>query len=118
MKKTSTVSWRAGLAIACLGALPVYGVCEGAKRDLVATGTALKAEPADPRVSAALRAIDAGAVRRDIEALVGFGNRSTLGSVAPVGVGTQSAGRGGAVGGGPDWGGMGVSAGGDLGGGD
>ena len=93
-KRSRKVSWRAGLVAAGLCASSVHGVCEGAKRDLVATGQALRAEPADPRVSAAVKTIDSGAVRKDIEALVGFGNRSTLGSVASVGVGPQTPGKG------------------------
>ncbi len=82
--KRSRILWRGrSLFAAALCAAPLHGMCDGPARDYVAASAPLRPLPADPRIAAAVKTITADAVRKDIEALVGFGNRSTLSSVGP-----------------------------------
>ncbi len=52
-------------------------------RDYLAAGKPLAAAPTDPKIAEAIGSIRAEAVRRDIEGLVAFKNRSTLSSMTP-----------------------------------
>ena len=54
---------------------------DGGSRDLVATGTPIVPEPADPAISSAIREISPERMRHIVESLVSFGNRSTISSV-------------------------------------
>lgn len=69
-------------------------VSDDATRDLDTAGAPIQPAPADPAITAALQQISAKQVRRDIEALVGFKNRSTLSSMdkdLPKGQGVSAA---------------------------
>ncbi len=67
--------------------LPVLAVAvfpaHGQTRDYLASGAALTPPPPDPKITQAIGTIRADAIRRDIEALVAFRNRSTLSSMTP-----------------------------------
>ncbi len=83
----------AALVLAALLA-PVSAHCDGASRDLDATGTPVTAAPADPAIAAALDQVSAARVQATIEALVRFHNRNTLSSVTqglPAGQGVSAA---------------------------
>jgi hypothetical protein len=69
----------AGLAFAMASSIPA--VCDGNQRDLDATGSPIQAAPVDPQIQAALAQISDKQIRRTIEKLVGFHNRSTLSSM-------------------------------------
>ena len=63
-------------------------------RDYRVAGTPVSAAPADRDIAAALREVSAAKIRANIEALVGFGNRSTVSSVEtdlPPGTGVLAA---------------------------
>jgi hypothetical protein len=50
-------------------------------RDLVATGQAIRPQPADRRIASAIEQISPGRMRTIVESLVGFGNRNTISSM-------------------------------------
>jgi len=69
-------------------------VSDAAKRDLDATGSAIKPAPVDATIAAALNQISVRQIRGTIEGLVGFKNRSTLSSMdkdLPAGQGVSAA---------------------------
>jgi len=64
------------------------------KLDFLDTGHPLKAAPVDPQIAAALRDVSPERIRKNIETLVGFHNRSTLSSMEkdlPAGTGVLAA---------------------------
>jgi hypothetical protein len=70
------------------------GLADAQQLDFRATGTPLKAAPADRRISAALRAVSADKIHEDIQKLVGFKTRNTLSSMEadlPEGTGVIAA---------------------------
>ncbi len=82
----------AGLLIVPAGATPALS--GDGPRDLDAAGAAIQPAPADPAIQAALAQISARQIRRTIEKLVGFHNRSTLSSMdttLPPGQGVTAA---------------------------
>ena len=86
MQKNSAMVCRTVTALVfAVGAPAVCCLAQGPQavptRDLQATGNRIVAEPADPRIEAALRSISPDAVRQDIATLVSFRNRSTLSSM-------------------------------------
>ena len=69
-------------------------VCDDNQRDLDAAGSPIQAAPVDPAIQAALGQISARQIRRTIEKLVSFHNRSTLSSMdtdLPAGQGATAA---------------------------
>jgi len=87
MQKNSTSRIRlarvALLAAVTLPALTLHALSDDGTRDLDATGTRIAADPADPKIQAALQTISPDAIRNDIATLVTFKNRSTLSSMTP-----------------------------------
>ncbi len=82
-KSLRVLTWSASL-LAQIACMPTgYAVCDDAGHDYVAAGAPLTPLRADPKIAAAIQTISPDAARRDIESLVGFGNRSTLSSVGP-----------------------------------
>jgi hypothetical protein len=82
----------AGLALAL--ANPIPAVCDDNPRDWDAAGSLIQAAPVDPAIQAALAQISDRQIRRTIEKLVGFHNRSTLSSMdtgVPAGQGATAA---------------------------
>ncbi len=75
--------FRWGLGVAFVASVSAHAFSDGVKRDLGAAGSPMAAQPADAKIAAALKTISADAVQRDISALVGFKNRSTLSSMTP-----------------------------------
>ncbi len=72
----------------------MLAVCDDNQRDLDAAGSPIQAAPADPAIQAALGQISARQIRRTIEKLVSFHNRSTLSSMdtdLPAGQGATAA---------------------------
>lgn len=73
---------------------PAYASSDVQSRDLVATGSPIASEPADPQITAALRSVSAARLQQDIEKLVSFRNRNTLSSMdkdLPPGTGITAA---------------------------
>lgn len=71
-----------------------FPVSDAERRDLDATGSAIQPAPADPAISTVLNQISAKEIRKTIEGLVGFKNRSTLSSMdkdLPPGQGVTAA---------------------------
>jgi hypothetical protein len=73
--------------LACLAVILVFtqipsasALSDEPNRDLDATGSPLRAAPVDPKIAAVLNQISATQIRKTIEALVGFKNRSTVSS--------------------------------------
>jgi hypothetical protein len=82
----------AGLVFAIVS--PIPAVCDDKPRNLDATGSPIQAAPVDPAIQAALAQISTRQIRRTIEKLVSFHNRSTLSSMdtdLPVGQGATAA---------------------------
>ena len=75
MLKIGTAVFAMGLALAQTGSASAQNV------DFLDTGAPLKAAPADPQIAAALKEISVAEIRRNIETLVNFKNRSTLSSM-------------------------------------
>lgn len=72
----------------------LHAMSDDGMRDLDASGSVLKALPADPKIAAAIAGISADKVREDIATLVTFKNRSTLSSMntnLPAGTGVTAA---------------------------
>jgi hypothetical protein len=70
------------------------GFVDAQQLDFKATGSPLKTDPADPQISAALRAVSAEKIREDIQRLVAFNTRNTLSSMEaglPEGAGISAA---------------------------
>jgi hypothetical protein len=68
-----------GLLFALANSIPA--VCDDNQRDLDAAGSPIQAAPVDPAIQAALAQISTRQIRRTIEKLVSFHNRSTLSSM-------------------------------------
>ena len=84
----SFASFPVVVRLACLSALLVFtqipsasALSDDPTRDLDAAGSPLRAAPVDPKIAAVLNQISATQIRKTIEALVGFKNRSTVSSV-------------------------------------
>ena len=76
------------------GGTGTFPVSDAERRDLDATGSAIQPAPADPAISATLSQISAKEIRKTIEVLVGFKNRSTVSSMdkdLPPGQGVTAA---------------------------
>jgi hypothetical protein len=70
------------------------GIVDAQQMDFKATGSPLKAAPADRQISAALRAVSAEKIHEDIQKLVAFRTRNTLSSMEadlPEGTGVSAA---------------------------
>lgn len=70
------------------------GVTSAQKLDFQDTGAPLKVAPTDPQIAAALKDVSPARIRKNIETLVGFQNRSTLSSMEkdlPAGTGVLAA---------------------------
>ncbi len=73
---------------------PTLALCDDNPRDLDAASAPIAAAPVDPAIQNALGQISVGQIRRTIEKLVGFHNRSTLSSMdtdLPPGQGVSAA---------------------------
>jgi hypothetical protein len=82
----------AGLVFALAGSKAAF--CDDNPRDLDVVGAPIAAAPVDPAIQSALAQISATQIRRTIEKLVGFHNRSTLSSMdteVPAGQGVTAA---------------------------
>jgi hypothetical protein len=66
--------------IAAALALALSAAATSQKLDFLDTGAPLKTAPADPQIAAALKDVSADRIRKNIETLVNFKNRSTLSS--------------------------------------
>jgi len=66
----------AGLMVATTCTTPAQ------KLDFLDTGAPLKVAPVDPQIAAALKDVSPARIRKNIETLVNFQNRSTLSSTA------------------------------------
>jgi hypothetical protein len=71
---------RAALAVSALS-LSVAAGLSAQKVDFLDTGTPLKVSAADPQIAAALRDVSVQRIRKNVETLVDFKNRSTLSSM-------------------------------------
>ena len=97
LRRDFTLSAFTLILSACLAGFQptaAYGVSDAAKPDLDATGFSIQPAPADPAILAVLNQISARQIRRTIEALAGFKNRSTLSSMdtdLPAGQGVTAA---------------------------
>ncbi len=70
------------LAIRALAVvLSLSSAAAAQSRDYQAAGRPLTAHAADPQIAAALRSVSAANIQKNIEALVAFGNRSTVSSM-------------------------------------
>jgi hypothetical protein len=73
---------------------PTTALCDDNPRDLVAAGAPIQPAPMDPAIQNAVGQISARQIRRTIEKLAGFHNRSTLSSMVtdlPPGQGVSAA---------------------------
>ncbi len=83
----------AGL-LALAASSTAYSLSDAPKRDLDATGASIRPAPVDPAIVGVLNQISSTQIRRTIEALVGFKNRSTVSSMdkdLPAGQGVSAA---------------------------
>ncbi len=81
------------ISFLCVLALSPSILC-AQQLDFKATGAPLKAESADPQITAALRRVSVDVIHRNIEKLVAFNNRNTLSSMEtdlPEGTGITAA---------------------------
>jgi hypothetical protein len=68
-------------AVMAIALAAAAGYVDAQQVDFKATGSPLKANPADRQISAALRTVSAEKIRADIQKLVSFNTRSTLSSM-------------------------------------